>query len=752
MLDHHRFLIYTTKRMAFQHPTTFPAVPPSLSAGDHGTRDYRVAEEDDTRRIVPHTDPGITPYLGLRSRLSQVWINRWTILILLILVRVLIAIGGLHNDLASAKSEALSACTSVEDMGSTMASMPHYMAGGVNELAASGVEKAVNGLMQMLFLTITGVEELVVFYINMLTSTYVCLITLAVSGSLHVALKVADDVGNFLNKTLGDIGKEIHTSIDTFTADLNKFTGALNSVPEVLGGKKGGVPQITLDGSLNKLNTVQLPGNLDEGIAKLNASIPTFAQVNNLTNQAIRLPFEEVKKLINGSLHTFSVNRSLFPVPQKEQLTFCTRNNGINDFFNGLGHVADVARKIFMGVLIIIAILMCIPMTYREVMRWRSMQKRARLVGDKSRDPIDTVYIASRPYTAAAGIALSEKTFNGSRRQILTRWVIAYCTSEPALVLLSLGLTGLLACFGQYLLLKAIQKEVPALSHEIGDFAGEVVNKINSASASWADGTNGVIAKTNFDLNHDVLGWVNTTTGALNMTLNVFVNETTKVLQDVFGGTVLYDPIKGVFDCLIGLKVAGIEKGLTWVSDHAHVDFPLMPNNTFTLQHAASVLGDKNQPFLSNPTQDATDKITRAVGKVVKHLANAIRTEAIISTVIVCLWVLVFLMGLTRALWLGLKRGKLHGEGGVEPVGAMPMSTFARHAPPPVPTDAAPAYEPPRETPFAAFTTPVNPRRAHVEDDEQWQDQKLGLAGERGPPQIHGNFVRMSSYGELEKS
>ena len=743
--------------MAFQHPTTFPTVPPSLSAGDHGTRDYRVAEEDDTQRMIPHTDPGITPYLGLRSRLSQVWINRWTILILLVLVRVLIAIGGLNNDLASAKTEALSACTSVENMGSTLASMPHYMAGGVNEMAASGVEKAVNGLMSMLFLTITGVEELVVFYINMLTSTYVCLITLAVSGSLHVALKVAEDVGNFLNKTLGDIGKEIHTTIDTFTADLNKFTSALNSVPELLGGKKGSIPTITLDGSLNKLDNVKLPGDLDQGIAKLNASIPTFSEVQNATNTAIRFPFEEVKKLINESMHVFSMNRSLFPVPKKEQLTFCTDNNGINDFFNGLGHVADVARKIFMGVLIVLAIIMCIPMTYREIIRWRTMQRRARLVGDKARDPIDTVYIASRPYTAQAGLALSEKAFNGSRRQILTRWVIAYCTSEPALVVLSLGLTGLAACLGQYLLLKAVEKEVPALSHDIGDFAGKVVNTINNASASWANGTNDVITKTNVDINHDVLGWVNTTTGALNTTLNVFVNETTKVLQDVFGGTVLYDPIKGVFDCLIGLKVAGIEKGLTWVSDHAHVDFPLLPNNTFTLQHAASLAGDKNQPFLSNPTQDATDKITHAIAKVIKHLADAIRTEAIISTVVVCLWVIVLLMGLTRALWLGMKRGKLRGEGGAElPIGGVPLETFIRtprRAPEP-PIDApAPAYEPPREDRFAAFATPVNTRQAHVEDDsEYWQDQKLGMGGERGPPQVHGNHTRTSSYGEVEKS
>lgn len=65
-------------------------------------------------RAVPLHPDGITPYLGLRARLSQVWLNRWTILLLLVLARVLIAATGMQSDMDSAKREAQSACTSVE--------------------------------------------------------------------------------------------------------------------------------------------------------------------------------------------------------------------------------------------------------------------------------------------------------------------------------------------------------------------------------------------------------------------------------------------------------------------------------------------------------------------------------------------------------------------------------------------------------------------------------------------------------------
>lgn len=729
-----------------QNTSTFPAVPLSLSAGDHEMRDYYAAQ--DTSRPTPHTAPDITPYLGLRARLSQVWINRWTILLLLVLVRTLLAITGLHHDLDSAKTQALSACSGVEDMGSAMASMPHYMSQGVNELTAHGVDKAVNGLMSMLLLSITGVEEIVVFVINMLTSTYVCLITLAVSGSLRVALKVVQDASDFLNKTLGSIGHELSTGVGDFIDDLSKFTKALDSIPRVLGGKES-VPTINVNSTLDELNHVTLPAGLDQGLAKLNSSIPDFAQVNNFTNHAIRLPFEEVKTLINSSITTFHMDRSIFPVPQKEKLTFCSDNDGIATFFDGLSHIANLARKIFVVVLLIAAFLVCIPMAYREIQRWRTMQKRAQLVGQNAFDKMDVIYIASRPYTSGAGIKVAEK-FKSKKKQLLTRWVIAYATSAPALFVLSLGLAGLFACLCQYILLKAIEKEVPALENEVGDFVGKVVNSLNNASEQWAIGTNHAITSTNDDINKHVFGWVNTTTGALNDTLNVFVDGMTDALNVTFGGTILYDPIVEVMNCLIGLKIEGIQKGLDWVSDNAKIDFPTLPNNTFSLGTVASIASNNStasDSFLASPGSEATDKITSAVNKMTSQIADAIQTEAIISTFVVLLWLLIVLLGLSRALFLACKRDKHRGEGGTSTPGNIPLQERRPYSPP------APAYEPPRGPPntFPTFgaRTPAARGQDASSAESGWEEQKLGYAGERSltPEAVRPGVARNSSYG-----
>lgn len=728
----------------------------------------------------------ITPYLGLRSRMSQIWINRWTVLLFLVLVRTLLAIVGLNNQLGSAKTEALSACAGVESMGSAMASMPHYLSTGVNDLAAMGVERTVHGLMSMLLLTVTGLEELLVFYINMLTSTYLCLITLVVSGSLHVALKVIEEASDFVNSTIKGISHDIGTGIDDFTDNLNKFTSKLNSIPAAFGDKST-IPKIDVQSSLDKLNNLQLPSSLDQDLTKLNSSIPTFEDVQNFTDNVIRFPFEEVKKLVNGSLQ-FSFNRSAFPVPEKKQLSFCSGNNGISNFFDGLADVVQTARRAFIAVLVIVAILICIPMAYQEIRRWRTMQQRAKLVGDQSLDSLDVVYIASRPYTATAGIKAAAP-FHDSKRQILVRWVIAYATSPPALFVLSLGITGLLACLCQYILLKAVEKEVPVIANQVGDFADTVVHTLRDASAAWANGTNGAILHVNDNINHDVFGWVNTTTVAVNDSLNVFIEQTTAVLNTTFGDTILYEPVTGLFNCLIGLKVAGVQKGLTWVSDHAHVDFPLMPNDTFSAGASESISADSNKnasdSFLASPGSEATDKITNAVVKVTTRLAEELHTEALISGAVVLIWVFIALLGLIRAVYLSLRRERVRAEGGPDPSSTVrPFSSIIRGPAPaydaphstssnsPRPTSSASNWKPMRSVrrpppppPPAAAAAAGGTRSAEDSDsgvsgwrtDEGYPDEKAGHAGFRGvavsaSPEPHTAGERRSVYPTVEKS
>ena len=646
---------------------------PSMPAGSHEMRDYY--SNQGPPRSAPHTAPSITPYLGLRARLSQIWINRWTILLLLVLARTLIAIGSINDNLASARREALSACSDVESMGSAMASMPHYMSQGVNELTAKGVEKSVNGLMSMTDLSVTAVEEIVVFVIGMMTNTYLCLITFAVTGSLRSVIGVIESSQQDINKLGSSVGGEIGDSIKKFTDAYKKVADNLNSV-SILGTKSPTIlpdaPDLTKQ--LDELKNFKLPADLDADLQKLNSSLPTFEQVKNVTESVIRLPFEKLKDVMREEMGNYTFDRSVFPIPAKEQLTFCSDNDGINDFFDELADLAELAKKIFIAVLLVAAVAVMIPMGWREIKRWRKQQARSQLVNSAANDPMDVVYLVSRPYTSSMGIKLAGTNVHqpaaATRRQELIRWTVAYATSDAALFVLTLAVAGLFACLCQVILLRSLQSRTPQLTQQVGAFADKVIAQLNNASEQWAIGTNGAIEVTNKDINTNMLGWVNTATTAVNDTLNTFVTETDKLLNETFGATPLQDPIKEVLNCLVLLKVAGVQKALTWVHDNAKVEFPLLPNDTFTLGAVASIASNSSSPddsFLATPGDKASDKISTAVNRFIHTLEDGIRTEAIISTFVLLVWVVVALMGVLRALTLWFSHSKTRGEGGAPP-------------------------------------------------------------------------------------
>jgi hypothetical protein len=571
-----------------------------------------------------------------------------------------------------------------------MASMPHYMAQGLNAMTANGVTKAVNGLMSMTTLSLTAVEEIVVFVIGMMTNTYLCLITLAVSGSLHYGIDLLTNAQKDLNGILKGIGddigsaeKAVQNSLNGLVSGINTFTG-------------GSLPKVDFSKQINALNNVQLPASLNDDLQKLNKSIPTFAEVKNATETLIRLPFEDLKKLIDAKMGNYTFDDSVLPVPQKKALTFCSDNNDINNFFDELVKIERLARTVFIVVLLLAAVLICIAMAWWEIKRWASLQERAKLIGKEALDPMDAVYMASRPYTSLLGRKFANR-FSTPRRKIIARWAIAYPTSLPALFILSLALAGLFSCLCQYILLKAIENEVPHLTQEIANFTGKVVMELNNASASWATDANKAIVSASNDINKDLLGWVGTSTSAVNDTLNLFVDETMHVLNQTFGGTPLYDPIKGVFNCLVELKIQGIQKGLTWVHDNAHVNFPSLPNNTFTLGAIAKSTGNGGiSDFLTNPSSEASDDISAAVERVTEIIAKAIRQEAIISTMILVVWLFLCIIGFVRAYLLFGGRDKVRGEAGNEYDVQSPATEVRElHQPigeQPRPASAAPPY------------------------------------------------------------
>ncbi|KAK3304942.1 uncharacterized protein B0T15DRAFT_256100 [Chaetomium strumarium] len=641
-----------------------PPVPPNLNPNVWHSVDLQDQPQGAaTRQLQPHahTAPSVTPYLGLRARLSQLWFNRWTILLILVLVRVILLTGSLNDNLGDAKAKALSACTKVEDIGSAMASMPHYLSVGVNSLASDGITKAVSGMVKILMMILTGVENLIFFVINMYVGTWACLVAALIHGGLDISVKVVEGATKVMNEAISTITGQISETVSDVQKAINDIPGKVTSFLGVPGLE---LPQIDITKNLDDLKNIKVNSNdLVKDLVSLNTTIPTFDQVENFTKNAIGIPFDFLKQQVNESFGSYKFDESVFPVAQKQALSFCSDNSFLNDFFNTLFGIVAKAKIAFAVVIPILAVLAMLGMGYLEIRRWRREKSQAEFFTKQGYDPMDVVYMASRPFTSRVGVKLASK-FKG-RNILLVRWAIAYGTSLPALFVLSLAIAGFFSCFCQFIILNSIEKEAPALANQVGDFAGDVVTTLKQVSTDWADDANGVILKLQDDINGDVLGWVTNATSAVNNTLETFDEEINKAVTTVFNNTILLNTARDLIGCVITRKIDAVQKGLTWVHDNAHVTLPLFSNDVFSRGANDSVNGDSDlTSFLASPSSVTTDEITSAVDQVITKLRNGIVQEALISTALLLVYVIVILIGVVRALATAATPDKTRAEGG----------------------------------------------------------------------------------------
>jgi len=136
--------------------------------------------------------------------------------------------------------------------------------------------------------------------------------------------------------------------------------------------------------------------------------------------------------------------------------------------------------------------------------------------------------------------------------------------------------------------------------------------------------------------------------------------------------------------------------------------------------------------------------------RLTNYLEEGIRTEAIISTCVVLVWVLIVLFGLIRALTLFYGRDKNRGEGGMPYTVDRDDHGFENVSlgpPKNIPSHPAPEYT---ATPQMSGAKNMGPFADPPPDDEYYQSQKLGFAGQRNYDiALNGGHSRSSSYVEF---
>lgn len=638
---------------------------------------------------------GFKCYLQLGDRLSQIWLNKYTLVLLLAMLKLLFFSKSIQHAIEVSETYILSNCYSIDSLYSKMTdNTPHYLGIMGNYLIEKGMEETVKATLETLSLIVYASEGLVNFAIDLYLGTYACLIVSAVDGTVDVATNTTEKLISLVNDTVSSVANELDTGLNDISKIINKVIKAASKVENFFTGDDddsnmtSSIKSVNL--TISALHNLYIPSSINDKLEELSAKTPDFAQVKNTTKNLISVPFNEVRKNIKAvnASNIIGDTSVLYvpPVSLDNSTGICSSNQSeILAFYSILGQVLKIATVVCITVLICFAVGAMAPVAWNEIKLWRHLcgmrdhymlsrqdsytsfsSENTHELKDPFRDPpiqngqYDVIASYQQCFqtwnTRIAGWMTNLVTFGKSPENIDPKtkqkieWVVAYMTSERALCVLGIGLLGILVCICQFVMIALLKHKI---SHSLTSNDGDGVQNLLKSSTAvdvenqmslWSVQTNKYINTTETNINQEVFGWINTTTLSVNNTVATMISDIDTTLADVFNGTLLYNPMKTVVGCAIENKLYTIEKAMTWIHDKAQLHIPRI-NGTQIKQALAKQADNSTIPTASSTSAATENLLENLVNDMTEGLLKILRAyhritlgELTVALVILAVW------------------------------------------------------------------------------------------------------------------
>ncbi|KAI3485267.1 hypothetical protein L1887_51552 [Cichorium endivia] len=703
--------------------------------------------------------PTLEPWLGLRARLILSPVSVAMIAVLFVGARVLMSASDVTDSVASTKTKLLAACDAVEDRASLAASLPSLTAATVNAQIAQSVEATVHGAARVFDLSLTAIEKTLAYMVNSYRSLLLCFMELLVRGALAVLISAVQLISQAVNAAAQGIRAAIQESVQGVNAVLATAVQGINDVVGVF-GQHLNAPSIAVP-SLAALQNVELPHEIQDGLVKLNETLPTLQQLRQTMNQLIQTPFEQMRKDVNATIAGFSFNHTMLPVPQMQNLSFCQKID--TSPIDRLGRELAVAARWALAMLAVVALAVVLVSAAREWCAWHKEQqgiKRTTALwhtqqqhsytekDDRQSSGKELGEDDVRRLVSISRSPLAHSLISGASRRLGVRsrwaqdrllWLGALLSHPAALACLFTGLLGLLCVWVQTLLIRRITHRYTSelddtLTHLSSEVLGLVESSARNASVAFATTANALITEVSDELNTHVFRWVDTTTLTMNATLNQFVDGITDTLTTTFGGTPFNAPLQTFVQCILGQKVAGIEKALTWIHNNAHVEFSLVPDHVFVPSALQKdVVLHPIRSALVGDGKDGSGLAGQVVGKYLHHLEQ----EKVLFAVLTAVWAIVAAGGILVVVYATIADGRHVQKGEGEAAGGDAEK-------PRGPTSTGPGW----------LRFPTRSQRSNRTASDEGQQMQVAVVADAGRSVRGGSIVdsaRMAGRGHIAK-
>ena len=136
----------------------------------------------------------LKPYLSLSHILSLTWLAYPILSLLFIAFRLQLSSSSAQDAVNDAKNNLLTSCKAAEQAATAAASLPRYMAVATNDQIADAVNGTMNAARATLVLSLTIMEAIINFIIDIYRSTFLCFLELVVRGGLSILIEAIQKV------------------------------------------------------------------------------------------------------------------------------------------------------------------------------------------------------------------------------------------------------------------------------------------------------------------------------------------------------------------------------------------------------------------------------------------------------------------------------------------------------------------------------------------------------------------------------
>ncbi|WVQ74452.1 hypothetical protein IAR50_004053 [Cryptococcus sp. DSM 104548] len=611
----------------------------------------------------------LRPYLALLPRIILTFFSPCLLPMILTIAHLIQNRSSTTSLAASLKSSVLSACSGLAKGAASVQAMPRYLAMQTNQETIRATQATILAVGTMLMDAITIIKVVVNFVVDTYRSLLLCTVELAVRGTLEILISAVQTISDSVTSTLNSVRTGIQDDISSANNIIQSAVNGINTVTNLVNVKLT-VPSFTIP-SLDFLSNVTIPTSFEDSLLTLNSSLPTLSDLKEKMDEIIDTPFEALITEINSTRLEMaaSFNSSILPVPSLSTLSASSGNDLSNDLCSDLDTslIDDTAKalhklsSVAIGLMFLLLFLVWAALAIWEWRRWKIMKDTVEAIEeewqrDGRSDAWRMVAIVEHPVLEHYSSCVLNRVSKKPRTRSNIRWFMSYLAHPTCLALLFISLLGFLSIQFQLLALDAIKSNTESNANAtVAASSNALVAKLNAAaqhsSQEYADSYNTAVKEFEDRINNEMFGsWVNTTAVTLNTTLVQFYDEVESILESTFGNTILYNPVNTFIYCILGSKITNLEKGLTWISEHAFVDLPTVSSDVLILSNG--LMEEITTPIASAAVGSGDDDDDDGVvGTLITHFESALKVERIFYSIMLGVWLLLFLIGLIIVIW-----------------------------------------------------------------------------------------------------